>query len=118
MKGISIVGAIRNGTAFKNCTPVPIVYSSVNSRLQVRGRGNTYLGDKFDAFFNVFCILGVFLGEFEILGDNPTPKEIAGNNTGIQTRQGESRRGEGRIRIDGGWVGTVFDPPQPSNPNF
>ena len=37
------------------------IISSVNSRLQVLG-GNTYLGGKFDAFFNVFCVLGVFLG--------------------------------------------------------
>ena len=47
---------------------------SVNSRLQVLGGGgNTYLGGKFDAFFNVFCILGVFLGggEFGILGGIP-----------------------------------------------
>ena len=38
--------------------------NSVNSRLQVLGggEGNTYLGGKFYTFFNVFCILGVFLG--------------------------------------------------------
>ena len=36
--------------------------NSVNSRLQVLGGENTYIGGKFDAFFNVFCILGVFLG--------------------------------------------------------
>ena len=30
--------------------------------LDSRFWGDTYLGDKFDAFFNVFCILGVFLG--------------------------------------------------------
>ena len=53
---------------------------SVNSRLQVLG-GNTYLGGKFDAFFNVFCILGVFLGgNLRFWGGNP-PLEIAGNNT-------------------------------------
>ena len=57
------------------------VKSSVNSRLQVLGVENTYLGGKFDAFFNVFCILGVFLGEFEIL-EGKSPQEIAGNNTG------------------------------------
>ena len=33
-------------------------------------------GGKFDAFFNVFCILGVFLGEFGILGGK-SPQEIA-----------------------------------------
>ena len=37
---------------------------SVNSRLQV-------LGGKFDAFFNVFCILGVFLRGFGILTGGP-----------------------------------------------
>ena len=40
------------------------------------------MGGKFDAFFNVFCILGVFLGEFEIRGGGGgIPQEIAGNNT-------------------------------------
>ena len=45
---------------------------SVNSKLQVL-EGNTYLGGKFDAFLMFFfCILGVFLEEFEILaGDSP-----------------------------------------------
>ena len=54
---------------------------SVNSRLQVLG-GNTYLGGKFDAFFNVFfCILGVFLGgNLGFWGE--FSQEIAGNNTG------------------------------------
>ena len=37
------------------------VLDSVNSRLQVLG-GNTYLGVNSMHFFNVFCILGVFLG--------------------------------------------------------
>ena len=35
------------------------------------GGGNTYLGGKFDAFFNVFCILGVFLGGIWDSGGNP-----------------------------------------------
>ena len=45
------------------------------------GGGAAYVGGKFDAFFNVFCISGVFLGggEFGILGESP--QEIAGNNT-------------------------------------
>ena len=44
--------------------------------------GKTHIwGGKFHAFFNVFCILGVFLGGFGILGGNPC-QEIAGNNTG------------------------------------
>ena len=58
---------------------------SVNSRLQVLG-GNTYLGGKFDAFFNVFCILGVFLGGGDLGfwgGGGEYPQEIAGNNTGM-----------------------------------
>ena len=56
---------------------------SVNSRLQVLGGENTYLGGKFEAFFNVFFgILGVFLGGFGILGGGgESPQEIAGNNT-------------------------------------
>ena len=33
--------------------------------------GNTYLGGKFDAFFNVFCIFGVFLGGIWDSGGNP-----------------------------------------------
>ena len=53
---------------------------SVNSRLKVLG--DTYLGAKLDAFFNVFCILDVFsggnLGFWR--GD---PQEIAGNNTAV-----------------------------------
>ena len=42
-------------------------------------------GGKFDAFLNVFfCILGVFLGEFGILGGGgKSPQEIAGNNTDL-----------------------------------
>ena len=48
---------------------------------------DTYLGGKLDAFFNVFCILGVFLGGFGILGGGgggipPARQEIDGNNTG------------------------------------
>ena len=39
------------------------------------------MGGKFDAFLNVFCILGVFLGGFGILGRGIPPQEIAGNNT-------------------------------------
>ena len=31
--------------------------------LDSRFGGITYLGDKFDAFFNVFRVLGVFLGD-------------------------------------------------------
>ena len=52
---------------------------SVNSRLQVLGGENTYLGGKFDAFFNVFFILGVFLGIWDSEGG--IPQEISGNNT-------------------------------------
>ena len=33
--------------------------------------GNTYLRGKFDAFFNVFCILGVFLGDLGFWGSPP-----------------------------------------------
>ena len=40
--------------------------------------GTTYLGGKFGSFFNIFHVLGVFLGEFGILG---LPQEIAGINT-------------------------------------
>ena len=43
--------------------------------------GNTYLGGKFDAFFNVFCILGVFLGGGNLGFWRESPQEIAGNNT-------------------------------------
>ena len=56
---------------------------SVNSRLQVLGGENTYLGGKFDAFLNVFCILGVFLERgwnFRFWGGGGS-QEIAGNNT-------------------------------------
>ena len=43
--------------------------------------GDRICGGKFDAFFNVFfCILGVYLGGFGILGEE-SPQEIAGNNT-------------------------------------
>ena len=43
---------------------------SVNSRLRALGGENTYLGGKFDAFFNVFLHFGCFSGggEFGILG--------------------------------------------------
>ena len=62
----------------------PQIVNSAHSRLQVLGGENTYLGGgggEFDAFFNVVCILGVFLGGFGILGGK-SPQEIAGNNTG------------------------------------
>ena len=49
---------VREGTSH-NSMP------SVNSRLQVLG--DTYMRGKFDAFKNVFSILGVFLGGFGIL---------------------------------------------------
>ena len=46
--------------------------------------GHIYLGDKFDAFFNVFFMLGVFL-EGGISdsggGGGESPQEIAENNT-------------------------------------
>ena len=51
---------------------------SVHSRLQVLG--DTYLGGKFDAIFNVFCIFGVFLGGGILAGD---PQEIAGNSNAV-----------------------------------
>ena len=55
-----------------------LIGTSVNSRLQVLGGENTYLGGKFDAFLLYFgCFSGG--GEFGILGNHP--KEIAGNNT-------------------------------------
>ena len=52
--------------------------------------GETHMGGKFDAFFDVFfCILGVFLGgggNLGFWGECPRrgeiPQEIAGNNTG------------------------------------
>ena len=53
---------------------------SVNSRLQVLG--GHISGGKFDAFFNVFCILGVFLGGIWDSGGG-IPQEIAGNNTAV-----------------------------------
>ena len=39
--------------------------------LDFRFWGDTYLGGKFDAIFNVFGILGVFLGGFGILAGDP-----------------------------------------------
>ena len=44
--------------------------------------GDTYLGGKFDAVFNVFFVFWVFFweGKFGILGEN-SPQEIAENNT-------------------------------------
>ena len=46
--------------------------------------GNTYLGGKFDAFFNVFVVFWVFFwGDLGFGGGGSPPRsqEIAGNNT-------------------------------------
>ena len=43
--------------------------------------GNTYLGGKFDAFCNVFCVLGVFLGGNLGFWGVKSPQEIARINT-------------------------------------
>ena len=52
--------------------------------LDSRFWGDTYLGGEFDAFFNVFCILGVFLGGiWDSGGGGKSPQEIAGNNTAV-----------------------------------
>ena len=54
---------------------------SVNSRLRARG-GGRICGGKFDAFFNNFFILGIFLGGIWDSGGGDFPQDIAGNNTG------------------------------------
>ena len=52
--------------------------------LDSRFWGNTYLGGKFDAFLDVFCILGVFLGGGGIWNSGGgISQEIAGNNTAV-----------------------------------
>ena len=77
---LSVVGAIGRDIAFKRA----VVELSKSAVLILDSRfwgENTYLGGKFDTFFNVFCILGVFLGgNLGFLGGIP-PQEIAGNNT-------------------------------------
>ena len=53
----------KKGGKFSLAAVLTLRRSGVNSRIQVLGGGNTYLGGKFDAFFNVFLNFGYFFLE-------------------------------------------------------